>query len=221
MVALDPGSLGCVMKTLYFRVDNCTTMTTHPTRKKKLHIYSTLLGEPALAPFTALFMPRHDIPPLRLPTPLTPRDHQVGVYIEGMSPEVIRLHTCPTYTPTRFLPLTDHFRQSPLMRPVDMLRDRLLVVNKLFPTSNPSTSHLRGALGGQGRVVRAEPSAPSRLGSGVDGWSWSRLRDHERDMGIGRDEGSVEWFLQVVAGTLDVDQMETLYSGGKKTETNL
>jgi len=40
-------------------------------------------------------------------------------------------------------------------------------------------------------------------------------------MGIGREDGNGGWFLQVVAGTLDMDQMETLYSGGKKTETNL
>jgi len=98
------------MKTLHFRVENCTATTTHPIRKEKLHAYYTLLGEPALAPFTALFMPRHDIPPLRLPTPLTPRNHQVSVYIKGMPPEVIRLHSRPAYTPTRFLPLTDHFR---------------------------------------------------------------------------------------------------------------
>jgi len=62
-----------------------------------------------LAPLAALFMPGHDIPPLGLPAPLAPRDHQGGMYVEGMPAEMIRLHTRPTNTPARLFPLADHF----------------------------------------------------------------------------------------------------------------
>ena len=68
-------------------------------KRKRLFGYSVLLGESALATLAALFVPGHDIPPLCLPTPLTPRDHQSGMYVEGVSPEVAGLHTRPTYTP--------------------------------------------------------------------------------------------------------------------------
>ena len=90
--------------------------------------FPTLLGEPTLAPLTALFVPRHDILPLRFPTPLAPRDHQSSVYVEGMPAEMIRLHTCRTYTPILVFPLADHFLRSTLMRRIDVMRDLSLTV---------------------------------------------------------------------------------------------
>jgi len=74
------------------------------------------------------------------------------MYIEDMPPEVIRLHTRPTCTPVRFLPLANHFPRS-LMHRIDVLGDRLLVISKLGSASNPPAPCLQGILGGWRRVL--------------------------------------------------------------------
>ena len=73
------------------------------------------------------------------------------------------------------------------MHRIDVMGDSLLVVIKLYPTSNPSAPYLRGVPGGQkrARVLRAGPLASSRLG--VDGWCCPCLRDHGCDEGMGGD----------------------------------
>lgn len=151
-----------------------------------MYAYATLLS---LAPLAALFMPGHDVPPLCLPTRLAPRDHQRGMYVKGVPSEVIRLHTRTTYTPARFRPLADHRKGSPLVRRVDVPRDRLLVVSKLYPASSPPAPYLWGILRGRGRELRAEPPPPSRFSCEVSWRCWPRLRGHEYNARVGRNMG--------------------------------
>ena len=140
------------------------------------------------------------------------------MYVEGMLPEVVRLHTRAAYIAAWLFPLADNFLCSHFMHRVDVTGDRSLVVRELYPTSNPSAPYLRGTLRGRGRILRTEPSATARLG-----WGWRRscLRSHECNGGIGGGGGGGGWPLEAVMGPTDVGQMRILGPNGGEADANL
>ena len=143
------------------------------------------------------------------------------MYVEGVLPEMVRLHTRPTYTAARFFPPADHFLGSHLMYRIDVTGDRSLVVSKLYPTSNPSAPYLRGTLGRRGRVLCTEPATPAGLGWGMGGCRRPCLRSHECDGRVGRDGGGGRWPLEPAVWSTDVDQMRILSPIEGETDANL